>query len=225
MTNTENGLGASAHREQLAELRAQHSATAGEVHKLAQSVSELASEFRRYAQNTGRTNWGVLTGFGTLILAIVALAGSPFTKVQDRHQERLDMQQSALAAISQTRFSSEDAQLSRERVDERFDEARDRESVAVAKLEGKIAVGLERLDDTLQREMRLLDDALQREMRMLLDGPLERLEAVEESITELRTELALRREWISEHDRITSAVNARQDAAIEFNTERIRKNP
>ena len=59
---------------------------------------------------------------------------------------------------------------------------RDDQDEYARRIDLKHAGAVEDLDETLQREMRLLDNALQREMRMLLDGPMARLEALEQAV-------------------------------------------
>ena len=183
--------------------------------RLSEAVSELSNKMDR----ASTTNWPVLTGFGSLIIAIIALAGAPFMRDLSRLDRGLDALADKVLSIQSNRWSRADH--------ESFERAT---ADAIAAVKDHADESRVHLDETLQREMRLLDDALQREMRMLLDEPVARLRAVEAEIVrrqavldDLRSRSEANAITIAERSRVVEKVDALERSVREISAEQRRR--
>lgn len=175
----------------------------GKVENAFDTLSAAVSKLTEKVDGLGKTNWQTLAGFGTLILAILALAASPFLRDLTRMESNQSQLQQAIIEIASDRWTRSDHERFREHTEDKFSATRDYSDA-----------NRNQLDDYLQREMRILDDALQREMRMLLDEPTAQLNALDERLDAYDVELADRKDWMASHDKEVSAINAEQSTRV-----------
>ena len=181
----------------------------------ARQMDELRSTLSELGRKLDRgTDWKAifagLSVFSTIILAIGGLIAYGLNG-------RMDVNAGAIARLVErtekmqtNRWTRDQMDAYRDRVDDRFQSAEKETQEEVAQI-----------DETLQREMRLLDDALQREMRMLLDEPLARLDAVADRVSVLDVMLQERGDWMAQHDREVSGLNANQTTRIDALEDRV----
>ncbi len=162
-----------------AEQRAQHTALADDVGSMRQELASFMGEVRRYMQTSGRTNWGVLTGFGTLLLGIAALAASPFATDLRSVEDEVGILREVIAKTSSSRWTREDHEAFRYALEQRTRDQRAELLELMRSADGDLA---DRLHELLARYEAHVENGHPHTV-------VERLERAEDLIDEVRTRL------------------------------------
>ena len=196
---------------QAAETRTAQSSLFGEVHELKQSLDGFMGEVRGYMQTAGRANWSVLIAFGMLILAIGALAASPFMRDLDRVERKSDRADERIDAIAESRWSREQHDAYRAQIRGELDVLRQ----AIVQQEIRAAALNAEQTTRLVAIERDVDKLLERFEAHVENGHphtvLERLGATTDLVHELRERLTAAEVELARRSTTVERVEAEQD--------------
>ena len=196
---------------QAAETRTQQSSLFGEVHELKNALDGFMGEVRGYMQTAGRANWSVLVAFGMLILAIGALAASPFMRDLDRLDAKSDRNDERIDAIAESRWSREQHDAYRAQTRAELDVLRQalvQQEIRAAALNAEQTTRLTAIEETA-------DKLLERfEVHVENGHPhtvIDRLDATTKLVHELRERLTAAEVELARRSTTVERVEAEQD--------------
>ena len=159
--------------DRIGKIEAEQASISTSIDQLSSSIKEIAGKINEMQNNT-RTDWGILAGWATVILAIVGMMGAGFIHQPMAQMEKI---QSKLAEDFAAHVSIDGHGVMIERT---------------KNLEGRIVD----LDTVLQREMRLLDNKIDAHIEAINERMTATNSIVEGQLLETRDAIAELRERV-----------------------------